>query len=412
MATVRTLNWYESEVDAQLINANNWQLQIAKSVASASSSGKPLYNIIWQSQGPAPITQISWTEEYALGWTASVPSDGVRVSILGRWQPCNKGETYDINNLGYWTPSQEPREPGWLSVGKINYTHPKVLGIHIIVGVKNAISGRYEPIYVDRNALPEGSTAKYQPQETVTWWLESNNRSGQVFSTTRSNSTHQDFSNPSNPVTGDYEWSTSYVVAGNNSPNKWVIIPGAVAQAAPPPSATRPRDGIGGDEPQMILGGLSSFFVRFRTPLTGAALGATASALYDRLSSSYKQLNVYAEGKDGSTLRFEYHAGQDDPQHLIQSAMGGGPRVAIDNVLRDLQHENAIPSNITWDITMNDSGIQSAVAPEISNGPATSLVVQQQPPSYPIQTKSYQQSFSPNGYTNGFVNGATVVSRA
>ncbi len=408
MSTVRTLNWYESEVDAQLISSNGWQLQVAKSVATASSAGKPVYNIIWQSQGAAPITQISWTEEYALGWTAAVPSDGVRVSILGKWQPCNKGETYDINNLGFWERSSKPGEPGWLGVGEIKYSYPKVLGIHIVVGVKNAMTGRFEPIYVVRNALPEGSTAKYQPQETVPWWLEANNLSGQVFSTTKSNSAHQDFSKPSNPITGDYEWSTSYVVAGNPNSNKWVIIAGAAAQSAPPPSATRPYLGIGGDEPQMILGGLSSYFIRFQQPLTGAALGAIAAALHDRLSSNYRQLNVYIEGNNGSTLRFEYHAGQEDPQHLIQSAMGGGPSVAIDNTLRDLQHGNSIPSNVSWDIILNDSGVQSAAAPEVPNGAPTLPGSQH----IPYNPKPYQQSFSPNGYSQSLFNGpATIASR-
>ncbi|KAK4119275.1 hypothetical protein N657DRAFT_693862 [Parathielavia appendiculata] len=91
MSITRTLNWYESEAGAKLIASNNWQLQ---------------------SQDVAPITQISWTEEYALGWMAKVPTDGFRVNILGMWQPCNKGETYDINNLDFWERSSKPGEPG------------------------------------------------------------------------------------------------------------------------------------------------------------------------------------------------------------------------------------------------------------------------------------------------------------
>lgn len=98
MADIRTLHWYESAADNQAITANGWRFQVAKSVATGN--GAPIYNVVWQSQGVAPVTDISWKAQYALNWTAALISPGVKVNVGGRWQRCNKGETYDLNPQG------------------------------------------------------------------------------------------------------------------------------------------------------------------------------------------------------------------------------------------------------------------------------------------------------------------------
>ncbi|KAK0743966.1 hypothetical protein B0T18DRAFT_293130, partial [Schizothecium vesticola] len=374
----RTLYWYEAEADARLIKQNGWNLQVAKSVAAGNAA--PTYNLVWQSQALAPVTEISWTDEYALGWTAVVPSDGVRVSVMGRWQKCNKGESYDINPLGYWEPSSDTRSatPGWLNVGRVNYQYPNVLGIHIIVGVKNARTGFFEPVFVDRSALPEGSSAQYQPQETLTWWLEAEYKSGQVFSSTRTDSTQWDFTNPSNPVENGYEWSTSYVVAGNTGSTKWVISRGGVSQAVhePPASVPIPVLSIGGLAPLEVatiaplevaaiaplevaaIGAAASWLVRFKKPLTAAALGALGASLFDRLSPSFRNLDVRAEDNDGQTLRVEYLASDRDAQGLAQgtaqAAVGGPPQGIIDAALRELKASKQLDLDEEWQIVPGD----------------------------------------------------------
>ena len=209
MADKRIINWWESEYDASRIAANGWQFQIAKAVSTTSLVGAS--NVIWQSQSLAPTVTVQWLVDYALGWTATLPSSGATVVLQGNWQPCAKGEVYDINDLGYWTKSQQEPKPDWMKVGKVNYKYPGLDGIHIAVGVKNAQSGRYEVVFVDTVALPPGSTATYQPQENVIWWLTGGQMTGQVYSSTGSSVGGANMSFKT-PGTDKYEWWTTYTI--------------------------------------------------------------------------------------------------------------------------------------------------------------------------------------------------------
>ncbi|KAM7218663.1 hypothetical protein V8F06_005982, partial [Rhypophila decipiens] len=251
-ADTRTLTWYESKIDNDAIKANNWKFQIAKLVAT-SPNVPPTYNIVWQSKATAPATTLSWKVQYALGWTADAPSDGVTVRITGNWQPCNLGESYDIDTDGYWTSSPNAGEQGWLNVGKIYYSYPGVQGIHIVVGVWNIKTASYDPIFVDKTTLPHGSSAQYQPHENTSWWLQGGDLTGQVFSQTQSPSTSFDFSVPSDPSTGTYEYSTSYLMA--SSPDqKWIMSKGPPPTylTAPPPSAKFAALTLGGSPPVFV----------------------------------------------------------------------------------------------------------------------------------------------------------------
>ncbi|KAK4200938.1 hypothetical protein QBC40DRAFT_296174 [Triangularia verruculosa] len=361
MSDIRTLHWYESAADNQSIAANGWRFQVAKSVATANAA--PTFNIVWQSQGIAPATDISWKVEYALNWTAQVPASGVKVTVGGAWQQCNKGDSYDLNEHGYWVPSATPAGPdgaGWLNVGAINYSYPGVLGIHIVVGVKNNETGRFEPIFLDLSTLPEGSSAKYQPLETVSWWLEANDLTGQVFHSTKSRSTTYDFTNPSNPVTGDFEWSTSFTMLGG----KWVIAPGPVPQAlrGPPRSAKLPFLSIGGEDPLLLELDLGSWLVSFAVPLSVAALGAAATALYNKLKSQFKELKVVVVGTDGTKLKLTYKPGSA-PGTLEQLGFplgAPGPAGTIDGALKDLQKTNVIPQKETWTISAGTASLGSS----------------------------------------------------
>ncbi|KAM7192655.1 hypothetical protein V8F33_008266, partial [Rhypophila sp. PSN 637] len=251
-ADTRTLTWYESKIDNDAIKANNWKFQIAKLVAT-SPNVPPTYNIVWQSKATAPATTLSWKVQYALGWTADAPSDGVTVRITGNWQPCNLGESYDIDTDGYWASSPTAGEQGWLNVGKIYYSYPGVQGIHIVVGVWNIKTASYDPIFVDKTTLPHGSSAQYQPHENTSWWLQGGDLTGQVFSQTQSPSTSFDFSVPSDPSTNTYEYSTSYLMA--SSPDqKWIMSKGPPPTylTAPPPSAKFAALTLGGSPPVFV----------------------------------------------------------------------------------------------------------------------------------------------------------------
>ncbi|KAK4680491.1 hypothetical protein QC764_214135 [Podospora pseudoanserina] len=348
MADIRTLHWYESAADNQAITANGWRFQVAKSVATGN--GAPIYNVVWQSQGVAPVTDISWKAQYALNWTAALISPGVKVNVGGRWQRCNKGETYDLNPQGYWVPSATPAGPdgaGWLNIGNIDYAYPHVLGIHIIVGVLNNQTGRYEPIFVDQATLPQGSSAKYQPQESVSWWLEGSDLTGQVFSDTKSNATTFDFTNPSNPLTDSYEWSTSYIMRQG----QWVIAAGPVPQAfrAPPPSENRVNP-LGGKDPILLDLDVGSWIVRFNPPLLGGAMGVAVTALSENLKQQFKGLEVQAVGSEGTALTIQYEAGSAPGalEHIGFPRGSPGSQSTIDSALRELQTAGELPQTEEW----------------------------------------------------------------
>ena len=399
--SIRTLNWYESEADATSIIANNWNLQVAKSVATGSAA--PTYNIVWQSQAIAPSTQISWKVQYALAWTAVVPSEGVTVKIRGNWQKCDKGESYDINPLGYWQKSDSAGQAGWLNVGKIDYSYPGVLGIHIVVGVLNAQTGRYEPIFVDGATLPIGSSAKYQPQETVSWWLDGKDLTGQVFNSTKSRSTSYDFSNPSDPVTNTYEWSTSFVMIGG----KWTIAPGSPPQSltAPPPSAALATLSLGGPPPVVLQLDHASWLVTFAKPLAVAALGAIGAALYERLKGNFKKLVVTIDGTDGTRLRFEYEAGGNGAPGTVEFlgtpvGSGGGPADRIDGVLRELLASRTIPDGESWQIAPTTKPAALGDVRPIEESP-----VQDDPKGHDRFSNSYQPAVTKSPFSQGFSNG-------
>ncbi|OIW30155.1 hypothetical protein CONLIGDRAFT_576341 [Coniochaeta ligniaria NRRL 30616] len=169
--STRTIHWFEGSCDLGKINQNHWSFQIAKLVATSPNS-------------PPPQANISWPVQYGLNWSANLPAAGISVSVGGRWQACDKGQAYDLTNLGEWVVSTSSSgTPGWLTVGTINYAYPDVPGIHIIVGVKNPATNSFDPIFIDTTELPPSSSGSYQPQEQVKWWLEGSNLSGSVYST-------------------------------------------------------------------------------------------------------------------------------------------------------------------------------------------------------------------------------------
>ena len=180
--STRTIHWFESSYDLSKLNQNHWQFQIVKLVATSPDS-PPVSNVIWKSLALQPQAKISWPVKYGLNWSVTVPSEGITVSVGGRWKACDKGQAYDLTNLGEWTVSTTSTgKPGWLTVGTINYAYPGVPGIHVVVGVENPATQTFDPIFIDPTELPVGSSGSYQPQEEVKWWLEGSNLTGSVYS--------------------------------------------------------------------------------------------------------------------------------------------------------------------------------------------------------------------------------------
>ena len=345
MADKRIVNWWESQYDAQQIAANRWQFQIAKAVSTSSVIGAS--NVIWQSQSLAPTVSVQWLVDYALGWTATLPSSGATVVLQGNWQPCAKGEVYDINELGYWTKSQQAPKPGWLKVGQVNYKYPELSGIHIVVGVKNANSGRYEIVFVDTVFLPPGSTATYQPQENVIWWLSGGQMTGQVYSSTGTSVGGADMSSKT-PDTDKYEWWTTYTINdgkwanSSTSPSQAFIGPPHSDSLTPPPPT-----------PEITL------YPIIRWVLFGAAIGGLASQapvrafIFDGLATLFTNVVVTFTTANGNELRIEYgppRAAPPGTQEAIGVLFDEDPNAPIEKVLRDALAEGVLEKGQTWTI--------------------------------------------------------------
>lgn len=420
--SIRKLHWFESRDDAVNIRNNGWNLQLAKAVKSGSAAAT--YNMIWKSRALAPDTSISWKVQYGLNWTAQVPNDGVSISIGGEWQACNKGQSFDVDSLGYWTPSTNPvpaDRAGWLNVGNIEYSYPGVLGIHIVVGVLNAVSGDFEPIFVDKATLPPGSSGWYQPQETVSWWLESGDHTGEIFSGTKSNSTTYDFSNPSDPVTKSYVWSTSYLfnppASANpaDPPKHWVVAPGAPPQSrsVPPPSALLAPLSLGGQAPMALELDPARWIVTFGKPMAAAALSAAAACLYSKLKNKFTKVEISIEGTDGTKLRVVYEA---DNGHgpgtfaFLGTSVGSesGPVATIGEALRDMLTGGIIPAGETWDISPDTKPSPLAVVTPSSNSLPVSTAVTEYTSQIPEPLASNKPS---SGYQQPpqQSNGDTIV---
>jgi hypothetical protein len=343
MSTSRTLHWWETQYNVGKIIENNWQFQIAKSVAAGSLPATS--NVIWQSQGIAPETTIAWDVDYALNWTATLPPSGARVAITGKWQPCAKGQVFDIGKDGFFTPSAEKPIDGWMKVGKVDYKYPGVDGIHIVVGVKNTITGKYDAVYIDPTELPPGSSAKYQPQENITWWLEGGSKNGQVYSSTRGSIGGQDYSNPA-PKTNQYEWWTTFTFSDGLWANSQYEPDSRLL--APPLS-----------EPLLyevdhypIVG-----IVSFAIAIAAAHQAGVTSYLQNILLSTFTDVKVEFGLANGKELKISYgpriSAKSGSIEEIGVLVVGGvGPTVPIEDALKTALVDGVLPTAETWTIEM------------------------------------------------------------
>ena len=155
--STRTVALWESAYDNTLLNKNEFNFCIAKSVID--KTGQPIFNVVWQSKAPRPRATISWQVQYGLNWSTGVPDgSNAQVTVGGAWQACNPGESFDLTSDGLWAPSApgtgNPR-PGFLNVGKNYCQYPGQTGINILVGVLNSAGDDYDTVSISVNAFSE-----------------------------------------------------------------------------------------------------------------------------------------------------------------------------------------------------------------------------------------------------------------
>lgn len=224
----RCIEVWESAYNAKKLSENHYNFQIAKSVITGT--GGTTCNVVWQSRSIAPKTSISWKNIYGLNWTAKMPAAGLPVTLSGNWQACSIGDIYDLDKNGFWIEAElaDNGDAKFMNVGKVNYTHPDGgHGIHIVVGVQKDASPNspnyknFDPIYVDPITTPVGSCAKYQPQEFVTWWYQTNMRTSTMIE--EPSTAKESINFLTAPETGKFYYSTTFNFKSGN----WITSPNA-----------------------------------------------------------------------------------------------------------------------------------------------------------------------------------------
>lgn len=133
----------ENHEDFDLLYSNNYILQLAKSVLG--SGAHPTFNIIFKSIPLAPNMNISWRTQYALNWTTTIPSQGNQLTVMGPWQPCDLGQSFDLGIDGSWTSNQgNPHvDPKSLNIGRNGFS----TAVNVVIGVQNPEANGYTPVY-------------------------------------------------------------------------------------------------------------------------------------------------------------------------------------------------------------------------------------------------------------------------
>ena len=157
---------------------------------------------------------------YGLSWTSNLPEPGLDITASGEFMECDIGQALDLGNDGYFTASNAPGVPGFLSIGSNQKT--RVQGVHIMVGVKDS-TGNWSPIFVDPVALNINQSGSWQPQENVQFWYDNNTRSSAMIDNHKTKPGNADFSQPDDNgnfhQTATYSTTTGeWKVATANSP--------------------------------------------------------------------------------------------------------------------------------------------------------------------------------------------------
>ncbi|KAK0524343.1 hypothetical protein OC834_005574 [Tilletia horrida] len=338
--STRTITFYESDADLTALSSNTFNLVVGKKVLS--SSGRTTMNIVWQSLALASFMEVKWKTQYALSWTKSLPNAGAAVTLTSKWQPCNFGESYDINEIGLWVPSANPAgaDPAFLNVGNVGYKYPGSPGINIVVGILNASNNKYEPIYVDPVSLPLQSSAKYQPQESAVFWYEANRISSSFIA--QATAKKGEINTTSATTQGKFEWWATYLF----STGQWAN------SVTPPPVSymALPASDVDDDEPEPVI--LIDFkaakeIVKFAIPIVAfAARNQIAAAIKSSIGAP-KHVSVTWVGQDGRELHVEYKdAGAPEPApYVIALASSGSELEAALQSVKSL-----MPAGETWTI--------------------------------------------------------------
>lgn len=143
MTTTYTIELDEGNSDLKILNGANYNFGLAKAV---ESGGKKITNTIFLS-GTDTVdkkvtnhNKLSWTENYALNYTFTLPGPGATITGEGDWQPVDLGDYYGIDTNGAWVAGTGPPSTALNVVNKFQE-------VNIIVAIQTGTDSTGKPIY-------------------------------------------------------------------------------------------------------------------------------------------------------------------------------------------------------------------------------------------------------------------------
>jgi len=351
MADTRTIEVWESQFDNAALSADHYNFQIAKSVITAVGA-KPVFNMVWRSEGLAPDTTIQWDVKYGLNWTKVLPKVGATVVIGGKWAACNKGQILDIDANGYFQASSSPAVPDFLAIGNNAFTPQGGGGIYVIVGLQDE-SGSFKPVYYEPTTLYTGGGGQWQPQEIVSWWYDTGLRNGSVISSVKSGASGVDFTAPA-PPTGEYYYSTTFTTKDSS----WHVSPYPPPQSlyAPvPETIIYDPDQLGGGsfEPDapLIVWWPAIATIAFGFAVKKAVQANFVLAIKADFEKQYKGVTVSFKGD--ATVTVGIQGPKDASEHSFEAIGTPVDELKADtNAILTKEKPKYLDPSETWQITV------------------------------------------------------------
>lgn len=138
-------------------------------------NGSMNHNLIYQIGHLSSQVELAWQDSYSLCFTTNRPRPGTSITMMGRWQSCQLGKGYELDEQGMWSPLEGGRKE------ELNVSSRFREEVFIVIGVKDPNSGRETAIFVSNSPLRRDERSSYKPTQEVKLWWSGNVMSGSII---------------------------------------------------------------------------------------------------------------------------------------------------------------------------------------------------------------------------------------
>jgi hypothetical protein len=260
------LNFNPAVIDN--LRKDGLNLVVSKGVTSSSSPGTD-YNAAWQVVGPNGLSspwELDWSENYAIGWTSTVPIDnGAIIQRNKGILAVQQGQSVNMSDDGeMYVDGNRPIVPGDLAIHVYNSNGSTIEFYPILQHL--AADSTTTTFWVSQQYVPPNGVIDITPVEQVKLWAGSYTAGKAVLSSVKTVAIIFDLTVA---PTGTATWADDLGSWPSHSGNGTVVAP------------TLGRS----PGPQVIIG-------LFRTAITAAAVTYMSSKLIDKFTTGIKPKSV------------------------------------------------------------------------------------------------------------------------